>query len=259
MKRITFIEPVGTMQGSLSKQRKLLYPTHDNSAWDAPDNKRSYATNYRPCYIGNLRTRDGVTYFSTKVRSAVLQSTSQRQVQANLGASVSCKTELLKNLPIFQALQNAFLHSGSPLTFDKWVLAQVRNCLKDFNDFYFVGGNTLAVVANPYLRNHDSSAMMFTPNKLTLVKFWMYCCNTPVVFSVENSQGISYQGYSFASICSSATINVLQLSTYDDIAGKSYIKRGSLFLLDSNGDYVEAATIPLSGQHFTLTPTAPEE
>lgn len=246
------------MQGSLSKQRKLLYPTHDNSAWDAPDNKKSYATNYRPCYIGNLRTKDGVTYFSTKVRSAVLQSDRQRQVQANLGASVSCKTQLLKNLPILQAVQSAYIHSGSTLTFDKWVLAQVKNGISNFQDFYFVG-NTLVTVANPYLRNHEQSALIFTPNKLTLVKFWMYCCNTPVTFSVESSRGISYQGYSFGSICTSATINVLNLSTYDDIAGKSYIKRGPLFLLDINGDYVEAATIPTSGQHFTLTPTAPEE
>ena len=53
MKRIEFISPVEAMRGNLSRTKQtLLYAENDNPAWDAPVDKRSYARNYQPIFVG---------------------------------------------------------------------------------------------------------------------------------------------------------------------------------------------------------------
>ena len=80
------ISPFEALTGNLSGSQNLKYPTRDNSAWDAPDNKRSYATNYVPRYVGVQRS-DGTTFFSVKKRTAIKNSPAQKRAQAVLAAT----------------------------------------------------------------------------------------------------------------------------------------------------------------------------
>lgn len=260
MKRIRFIEPVDALQGKLTGNRKLTYPTRNNSAWEAPTGK-SYATNYRPSYIGNLRVKDGVTYFSTKVRSSVTMNDATRLAQALLGASASITASMLKNPQILSIVQTAYqINQPEGLTLNKFCQAEVRASLEAHTDFSFIGQSTWNYVANPYLKLHHSGAIAITGlNKDILVKFWNQLAPDSLTFSVLSKTAISFQDFSFTDIISNSSINVLNFSTYEGVPEKIYVKSDSLFLLDSNGNYVTSNTIPTQGQRFTLTPVEPEE
>lgn len=242
MKRITFIEPVASMQGKLSANRKLTYPTRDNSAWDAPTGK-SYATNYRPSYIGNLRKKDGVTYFGTKVRSSVTMNAETRLTQALLGASVSITSSMLKNPQIFSIVQTAYLiNQPEGQTLNKWCQSQVRIFLEEQSDFWFIGNSGMNYIQNPYISTHHDPSIAITGlNDEILVKFWNQLASNPITFSVNSQKGVAHTGDSFAALTES-TYNTLDL-TLTAGSGFQYVKKGDMFVCftASNGESYAAA------------------
>lgn len=155
MKSIEFLAPVEAMRGNLSGNQKLLYPTQNNSAWDAPSDKRSYATNYQARYIGAKRARDGKKYFSTKKRSAVTMSPNMRKNMAVLSCSSVLANIIMYDLTNFTELQNRWLNSYEykqlGWTFKHWLLEPIKTALLSKNNIiYNAPGASSIVYDNPF-------------------------------------------------------------------------------------------------------------
>lgn len=155
MKSIEFLAPVEAMRGNLSGNQKLLYPTQNNSAWDAPSDKRNYATNYQPRYIGAKRARDGKKYFATKKRSAVTMSPKMRKNMAVLSCSSVLANIIMDDLTNFTELQNRWLnsyeHKQLNWTFKHWLLEPIKTALLSKNNIvYNAPGASSIVYDNPF-------------------------------------------------------------------------------------------------------------
>lgn len=155
MKSIEFLAPVEAMRGNLSGNQKLLYPTQNNAAWDAPSDKRSYSTNYQPRYIGAKRARDGKKYFATKKRSAVMMSPKMRKNMAVLSCSSVLANIIMDDLTNFTELQNRWLnsyeHKQLNWTFKHWLLEPIKTALLSKNNIvYNAPGATSIVYDNPF-------------------------------------------------------------------------------------------------------------
>lgn len=245
MKRIRFIEPVDALQGKLTGNRKLTYPSRNNSAWEAPTGK-SYATNYRPSYIGNLRVKDGVTYFSTKVRSSVTMNDATRLAQALLGASASITASMLKVPQILSIVQSAYtINQPKGQSLNKFCQAEVRASLEANTDFAFIGLGGWNYVANPYLKEHHAGAIAITGlNNDILVKFWSQLAPNPITFTIDGNIGVAHSQEPFSQINASG-YNVLNLKI---VTGK--VQYQGMFVYDGQTQ-VEDATIAVNGKQYT--------
>lgn len=130
MKRIEFIAPVAAMRGNLSGDQKLLYPTKNNSAWEAPQGQRSSATNYQPRYIGAKRAFNDLKTFSTRTRSTVNISPAMRKNMALLAAVNDITNKAMQNLLIYdQLVALAMEYKPAEWTFKHWLSSVVRQAL----------------------------------------------------------------------------------------------------------------------------------
>lgn len=97
MKRVSFIPGVDGMSGILAgRAGKLVYPSNDNKAFDAPDG-RQYARNYGSRIVLAQRVKDGKAYFMVKTKSAVNMNDAARRRQAALGCVMSLISSLKSN------------------------------------------------------------------------------------------------------------------------------------------------------------------
>ena len=254
MRRIEFLAPVESMRGNLSGEQVLTYPTNDNSAWDAPSNKRSYATNYRPRYIGAKRTSNGKTYFAIKQRSAVTNSDTQRLTQALLGATRSLAVAIQADPTALLVIQTAFGRQTEFDTLSKFVENFIREGLKNYYDFQ-VYGNTggVTVYQNPFLKNHASGALEF-PNysaiQDVLVKFWTILGDANMFFTIGRATGIAHTGDTFDGVIESS-YNVLGLAA----DGSDYVTiyGGAFNVMDGDAKVSVAATVS-SIKEYTIQP-----
>lgn len=97
MRRITFISPVASVQGNMSGKQNLVYPLHDNKAFEGPDNSVNYARNYRPSFIGAKRKSDGACSFQVKRRTANHLTTKAKSAMANLGGVGAIYSALVRD------------------------------------------------------------------------------------------------------------------------------------------------------------------
>lgn len=215
MRRIQFLAPVESMRGNLSGEQNLLYPTQDNSAWEAPSNKRSYATNYKPRYIGSRRSATGKNYFAIKERTAVTNSDSQRRTQALLGATRSLAIAIQANPTALQVIQTAFGRQTRFDTLKKFVEAFIREGLENYYDFQVYGDTGgVTVYKNPYLKNHATGALAFPnmdPITDVLVKFWTILGDANIFFTISKAKGIAHTSDTFDNVIES-NYNVLGLA-----------------------------------------------
>ena len=236
MKRIEFIAPVAALRGNLSGSQTLTYPTKNNSAWDAPSDKKSFATNYKPRYVGAKRSRDGFTFFATKERSAINQSEQMRKIQALLGATTSLVASMLKYPNIIQnvtaAWQRAWELKLTTLTLNRWTQDIVRQSLNDGIDFYFNLNAGVFIVQNPFAQNHAQDSVPFTPNKELLAKFWLQLSNpSGIYFYVNGATGIAFPMQTFGNIISNNRMNVLNLSLDPNPqSGYGTVMQGSMYV-----------------------------
>lgn len=135
MKRIEFIEPVGAMRGNMSGSQVLVYPTEDNSAWDAPDNRRNYAKNYTPRYIGAKKASNGLKYFAVKTRTATLLSPKARRAMAVFGGTGAIYANIITNAAQLYndclAYYNKTLEFGNKKTFRNTICDIIRDMLQN--------------------------------------------------------------------------------------------------------------------------------
>lgn len=289
-RRIEFLAPVEAMRGNLSGKQVLKYPTKDNSAWEAPSDKRSYATNYNTRYVGSKVSATGLKHFSVRQRSAIMNSPAQRQAQALLGASKLLTDAVLKNIQWtvtivrnftefwregnYDAMQPAFISSDRgatlPATIRRYFMRNIRELLlqpqADLLTFVPRTGSNM-LLSNPW--NQSSNASAYTPNlpQAQLVKFWGQLSNDVIYFYVGRSK--SYVGvirmdsdtsYPLSDLIAGSIRpeipNVLSLSL-EDISDVSYVKFGNFYLLNESGNYVVGSDTVTPDQVFLTTAVTP--
>ena len=281
---IEFLAPVESMRGNLSGKQDLLYPTQDNSAWDAPSGQRSYARNYKPRYIGNKRSSNLKTYFSVKRKQAVHQSGDSKYNQALLGATQAVYAAIRSsaermpgtNYLIWDYLQMIYRQKREYGDLDarttpfKYITDTIREQLdmKTTAIGFQAPSLTNLVIHNPW--NHATTQPTFVTVSVStsiLVKFWTQLHPLGMYFYVRNEVGISeistetpgISGLDFSDIITnpSAVPNVLALT--DEVVGASvhYIKYGPYYLQKADGTYVTDGGFPGVDEHFKLTSIAP--
>lgn len=199
MRRIEFIAPVEAMRGNLSGEQALQYPTQDNKAWDAPADKRSYARNYKPRYVGAKRSRDGHVYFAVKTRSAVTMSTAMKHQMAVLSAGSVAANIIMTDMSTLPALQTAYLASAEYAqgwSFKRWVSYYTRQAFKSKIHITLptTGGAAPVFYKNPYLETDAPSTAHDLTNypQSLLVKFWLELSIAGVTFEIDGQTGIAF-------------------------------------------------------------------
>lgn len=280
---IEFLAPVEAMRGNLSGKQELLYPTKDNSAWDAPSRQRSYARNYKPRYIGNKRSSTLKTYFSVKRKQAVYQSEDSKFNQALLGATQALYAAIRKspermpgtNYLIWNYLQMIYREKrdygelDATTTFRMFVTDSIRTALelKTTAIGFQAPSLTNLVVYNPW--NHTttvSGAVTVSVSASILVKFWTQLHPYGMYFYVRNEVGISetstqtpgVSGMDFSDIIANtpAVPNVLAL-TEEVVGSMHYIKYGTYYLQKADGTYITDGLFQNIDEKFKLTAIAP--
>lgn len=248
MRQIEFIAPVAAMRGNLSGKQTLLYPTRDNSAWEAPANKRSYARNYKSRFIGNKRSGDGKIYFSVKSKSAVFGSNLSRLNQALLAGSRVCADAALANLSFRQSLtmwaveyrqtgvspqQPAFQSSDfkhEAIT-DSSLRTYLMRCFRQMLElqmtaFTFQSQLVNYTFNNPWNPGSASGAIDLSISGSNFIKFFAQFTPDGGYYYVNGAQSIAYDGASFDSLVNSQKYNILGLT----IDASNYVKYGNYFL-----------------------------
>lgn len=267
---IEFIAPVEAMRGNLSGKQDLLYPTKNNSAFDAPSDKTSYATNYQPRYIGNKRSASGKKYFAVKRKSAVHITSAQRLAMALLAMSQTIAAYIEQNAPTtpvnvlaqLQSRWNTDVQGGYYKgTFRAWLAVFVREALlykRHINVTNLSGTRSSIYFRNPYI----STTLPVTGhevaiNKRLLVRFWMQLADNAITFSVAGQTGIARSGMTFAQVISNSTLNVLLLDLTQDQPAYITLGQQSIYLLNTEGDFVTEDNVIANSAIFTTTTESP--
>ena len=280
-RRIKMISPFEVLTGNLSGKQVLTYPTQNNSAWDAPDNKRSYATNYVPRYVGVQRA-DGTTFFVVKKRSAIKNSLAQKRAQAVLAAAKLYIDAIDRDetmslrcgfLYVYQ-IEQGYL-SGDPTSnkqYKAWLREMIERILKaKMGEFTVPGpyptGAQQIILGNPWVAGSVPASSKYIPtiSNTMLVKFWLQLAPNGMYFYVDGEIGVdvtdpnSTEGiYGFDEIVGTLqqAPNVLGLSL-QTVGQDAYVKYGSCFLLRPNGTYVLGPDVPTKDTKYTLTDKTP--
>lgn len=258
MKRIEFIAPVEAMRGNLSGNQSLEYPTENNRAWDAPSEKREYALNYQPRFIGAKVSRTGKKYFSVRTKSAVFMSPAVRKQQAVLSMSSVIANILMTDLEVYASLRNLYLaYHQENWTFKRWLMDNIKGGLSNKTAIVFPSQGQLAAVyvKNPFIGTTQPSAAHDIDDQIPtelLAKFWGQLADSPIVFTVGGQKGIARVSDTFEDVIDSGIFNVLGLSL-----DNGYIKKDDLYVLTPEGEYAKDETVVVSNGIYTLTNVAP--
>lgn len=245
MRKIEFIAPVEAMRGNLSGNQRLTYPTQNNAAWDAPEDKRSYATNYRPTYIGAKRSADGKVFFATKRRQAVKMTDAMKLQMAVLSASSVIANILMYNLSVVQDLAARYKQTAPEgWSFKRWIMDNIKDALRNKQHFAFMGTSLGALfIKNPYLSTSvpagGTSIDSSYPKEL-YAKFWMQLANNPIQFKIGTQIGVAYSGDTWEDL-STAPYNTLGLSIESN-----YLRKGTLYV-----QFADKTETPLDWSYAT--------
>lgn len=265
MKRIEFIAPVAAMRGNLSGNQTLVYPSKDNRAFDAPKDKRNYARNYTPRFIGAKRASDGHTYFSTKTKSATSTGNNSMLAMAAMGAANAYYSALLKDLPKRNRLEQLYATypAGTFKSLREFVYTRgLYWTIRDKQlEFVINGapGSTVQPLAleNPFNGDATTDGIPANYPADILLKFWpqlgyLQDGGEPIIFTIDGLTGVCFDEESFDDIITSAS-NILGLTIAN---GK--VKLGEKWVVTLDGYAVKDTDQVLANSNtFTTTTTEP--
>lgn len=268
MKRIEFIAPVAAMRGNLSGRQTLLYAENDNKAFNAPQDKRNYARNYSPRFIGAKRAKDGHTYFATKTKSATTTSVNSMTAMAAMGAAAAYYACLIKDLPKRNRLEQIYAtySAGTFKSLREFVYTRGLYWMFKDKQLQFTinpaPGSELQPLSleNPFNGDALSTGVPANYPAAILIKFWKWLGflqdgGEPVQFLIGGNQALAFLNDQWVSIIGSA-YNVLGLTQTGDGDTPGYMKLGNKYLTYENGSYV-LADEDVTGQDIQLTEVAP--
>lgn len=272
MKQIEFIAPVEAMRGNLSRSKQtLLYADNDNPAWDAPVNKRSYARNYQPIFVGAKVAKSGRKYFSIKTKTAITITAAAKSRMALLAVSSEIANILDRDLRVITDLETLYM-ANHPVgwSFKRWKMNYIRQGLANKKAIAFPGYEQLPAIfiKNPFVSTTQPSTALdiseYFPNEL-LVKFWPQLANDPIIFKIGDLTGVAHDNDTFQTVIDSS-YNVLDM-TNGPTGGGLYVMIENQYLQvlevdDPEGDwsYVVVGDEVIgenSGFEYRSTDTAP--
>lgn len=135
MKRITFIAPVESMQGNLTRGKNVnVYDSLGTPAYDMGSTGTYHAVNFKPCYIGARRASDGKLYFSMR-KKATVNLAATKFAMAAFGGACSCTQAVSIDLIVFPNLQKIYKNLGGKATLGKafrgWLTSKIVPMLSD--------------------------------------------------------------------------------------------------------------------------------
>lgn len=237
MKRIEFIAPVEAMRGNLGEtQRNIIYPTHDNRAYDGPVGERNTARNYNPIVVGAKRA-NGRTYFSVRTKTTNHLTTLAKKSMAAMGATCSMYAAMRKDPTVAAKMDDVFefmrpyLPAG--VNDRSYFMERISIALKDKEEVIDLSAGDISfTIANPFVFT-EGDAYLININKSVLVKFWDQLANNPVTFTVNGEMGVAHAIDDFDTIVK-RHYNVLLLSVVEE--DDAYmVKQGEKFVVYPNG------------------------
>ena len=262
MKQIEFIAPVEAMRGNLSRSKQtLLYADNDNPAWDAPENKRSYARNYQPIFVGAKVAKSGRKYFAIKTKTAITITPAVKLRMALLAVSSEIANVLDRDLRVIDDLQTLYT-ANHPVgwSFKRWMMNYIRQGLADKRAITFPNFEQYPAIfiKNPFVSTTQPSGAIdireYFPDEL-LVKFWPQLANDPITFKVGDLTGIAHDGDTWAIVISGGSYNVLGI-TFEEISDVDYVKLEDQYLKHGALYTQYEDNIP-NNAAYTLTNVAP--
>lgn len=259
MRRISYIAPVDAMQGNLSGTQDLRYALNNNKAYESPANKKNYAKNYDPRFIGSKISATGKKVFRVKTKSAVRMTAKATKAMALLGGAGAVYGALIKVKTTATYLgvlaqYNALVAIGEKRSFQQYCMDIIRQAIAAHaENVTFTGPATLAQFKNPWYDGTMTAAVTISSN--VLAKFWTELNPNGINFSVEGQKGICNEGDDFDKVLDSP-LNVLGL-TSATVGQETYVKKGDLWLKAAADEYVNAGMEIEENKEYTLTTTAP--
>ena len=261
-KRVKMIAPFEALRGNVSGRQDLVYGSKEQKAWYSGQDK-PYADNYNPRFVVGVRKATNRAYFQVKQKFAAINTAASRLNQAVLtGAKLMYDAYILEgyDLQALDVLNAYFLDQkskGFEGTMYKCISPIFRQLLKSKRGSLVISapaasGTVTATIYNPW--RDGSHADMISQEML--VKFWTILNTTGITFEVIGAgTGIANDGNQFDDIIASK-YNVLGLST-QDVGGEVYVKLGSDFLVDVDGEYTVGAVEPTENATYSLTDVQP--
>ena len=255
MKRIEFIQPVESMRGSFGTKQDLKYPANDNKAFEAPEDKRSYARNYQPTFIGAKIARNGLKYFSVKTKSAVRNTASWRMAAALQGGTGAIVGALMvqtvtEAVNVRNYFNNVVLSADLSMTFRKWASAIVRSALaaKQETITFYTG----VTIKNPWVT--DDYELEINPQ--VIVKFFPQL-GVGTYFTIDGEPCACWQGVENWADYVDIDLNTLGV-TIVAVEGTSYAMLNGKYIINAVGTYQIAALNLADGAKYTTTSVAPQ-
>lgn len=262
MRRIEFIAPVESVRGNMSGTQVLQYAENNNPAFYAPAGRKVYARNYTTRYIGAKRASDGRKYFSVRTKNAVNMTPAALNAMALLGGEgalfgaimANKTTELYANL-YAQYVELYSVSGGLIGSFRKSLGGAIRTALVNkAAQITYSGPRGVVQFVNPWSGTTQTPGA--TISNAILAKFWKQLAdNNPIVFTVNGQVGLAQSGFNFDDLIGT-DYNILGL-TLAYIGETNYIKMGSLFVLNPDGDYATELEDIISEGKYTTTNVSP--
>lgn len=233
MKRIEFIAPVASMRGNLSEtQRNIVYPTHDNRAYDGPVGERNTARNYQPIIVGAKRVT-GKTYYCVRTKTTNHLTQNAKISMAAMGAGCAILAAMKKDSEIAARMREIVDYINANLAHKlsdrKIFMSSITDALKNKNsviDLSIIASLPLTV-KNPFVYSYDPAMYDVEISVSVIVKFFDALAPNGYYFYVNGEKGIAFEGFGFEEIITDVRYNVLGLSIDEDY---EIVKMGDLYL-----------------------------
>ena len=195
MKRIEFLAPVEAIRGNLSGRQDLQYAENDNPAFEAPDNKKNYARNYKPRFIGAKISASGKLYYQVKTKSCSHKTLAYRRQMSVMGGAGAIYASILrqKSSTLFATLETAYAKLPVMIrkpSFRKWIMNNLMDVLVAKSQAWTATiSGTSITINNPWVSNSQTSGAEITND--VIGKFFLDLAANAIAFKVNDKQGVT--------------------------------------------------------------------
>lgn len=167
MKRFEMLPGIAVMRGNVTGSQDIRYQGN-KKAYNTTNGKQA-AINYRPSYIFHERAKDGLKYFSVRLRQTAVLNGKTRLQMALIGSIAAIKSKL-KADGTLTSIQSAYdyvkAHGliDASVSFNMWVDSQLRYMLRYKRESWSFNQASIAfTVSNPF-KLDNANALVISPS-----------------------------------------------------------------------------------------------
>lgn len=166
MKRFEMLPGIATMRGNVTGAQDIRYQGN-KKAYNTANGKQA-AINYRPSYIFHERAKDGLKYFSVRLRQTAVLNSKTRMQMALIGAIAAIKAALkasgtlasVKSAYEYIVAHNLTLPEGVD-TFNKFVDYYLRDMLRYKRESWsFTQAGISFTINNPFALDNVNALLI---------------------------------------------------------------------------------------------------